>query len=160
MKHWPNGFCINHATQKLTVNMVAIADWNDDGEDEWIVSCMVEPKMGGRTRTYYVLVPPPRNEREPLKGTVAAVWECFGLACNLYVRNSKVIERAAADPLLPSTEVQDVVPGLQTVTEPPKKNPGRQERRPGRTQPLIIKRAAALSANRCREMRAGGLCSP
>ena len=54
---------------------------------------------------------------------MAAVWECFGLACNLYVRNSKVIERAAADPLLPSTEVQDVVPGLQTVTEPPKKNP-------------------------------------
>lgn len=123
VKHWPNGFSINHATQKLTVNMVAIADWNDDGEDEWIVSCMVEPKMGGRTRTYYVLVPPPRNEREPLKGTVAAVWECFGLACNLYVRNSKVIERAAADPLLPSTEVQDVVPGLQTVTEPPKKTP-------------------------------------
>ena len=38
VKHWPNGFSINHATQKLTVNMVAIADWNDDGEDEWIVS--------------------------------------------------------------------------------------------------------------------------
>ena len=119
----PNGFSINHATQKLTVTMVAITDWNNDGEDEWIVSCLVEPKMGGRTRTYYVLVPPPRDGREALKGTVAAVWECFGLACNLYVRNSKVIERAAADPLLPATEIQDVVPGLQTVTEPPEKAP-------------------------------------
>lgn len=119
----PNGFTINHATQKLTVSMVAIADWNNDGEDEWIVSCLVEPERGGRTRTYYVLVPPPRNAGEALRGTVAAVWECFGLACNLYVRDSKALERAAADPLLPATEIQDVTPGLQTVTEPPKKNP-------------------------------------
>ena len=41
----PNGFSINHATQRLTVNMVAIADWNNDGEDEWIVSCLVEPRF-------------------------------------------------------------------------------------------------------------------
>lgn len=121
VKHWPNGFSIDHPAQKLTVNMVAIADWNNDGRDEWIVSCLAEPKTGGRTRTYYLLVPPPRDEREPLKGTVAAVYECFGLACNLYVRNSKVIERAAADPLAPPTVVQDVVPGLQPVTEPPSK---------------------------------------
>lgn len=119
--HWPNGFSIDHPAQKLTVNMVAIADWNNDGRDEWIVSCLAEPKTGGRTRTYYLLVPPPRHEREPLKGTVAAVYECFGLACNLYVRDSKVIERAAADPLAPPTVVQDVLPGLQPVTEPPSK---------------------------------------
>lgn len=121
VKHWPNGFSIDHPAMKLTVNMVAIADWNNDGEDEWIVSCLAEPKTGGRTRTYYLLVPPPRTESEPLKGTVAAVYECFGLACNIYVRDSKVIERAAADPLAPPTVVQDVVPGLQPVTEPPNK---------------------------------------
>ena len=120
VKRWSDGFAINHATQKVTVNMVAIADRNNDGEDEWIVSCLVEPKWGGRTRTYYVLVPPPRSDKETLKGTLAAIYECFGLACNLYVRDSRVIERDAADPLVPPTVVQDVVPGLQPVTEPPK----------------------------------------
>lgn len=121
VKHWRNGFSIDQPARKLTLTMVAIADWNNDGQDEWIVSCLVEPKTGGRTRTYYLLAPPPRHEREPLKGTVAAVYECFGLACNLYVRDSKVIERAAADPLAPPTVVQDVVPGLQPVTTPPSK---------------------------------------
>lgn len=121
VKRRPNGFSIDCPAQKLTLNMVAVADWNNDGQDEWIVSCLAEPKTGGRTRTYYLLVPPPRHERKPLKGTVAAVYECFGLACNLYVRDSKVIERAAADPLAPPTVVQDVVPGLQPVTEPPGK---------------------------------------
>lgn len=122
VRHWPNGFSIEHPTQTLTVHMVAVADWNDDGQDEWIVSCLVEPKRGGRTRTYYVLVPPPRHEHEPLKGTPAAIYECFGLACSLYVRESKVIERATADPLSLPTEVQDVLPGLQAVTRPPAPN--------------------------------------
>ncbi|MDD3683252.1 hypothetical protein [Desulfovibrio desulfuricans] len=121
VQRFPNGFSINHATQKLKVNMVGIADWNGDGQDEWIVSCFVEPKRGGRTRIYYVLVPPPLNDQEKLKGTVAAVYECFGLSCTLYVRDSKVIQRDAADPLLPPTEVHDVVPGLQPVTTPPDK---------------------------------------
>lgn len=119
VKHWPNGFSIQHATQKITLNMVAIADWNNDGEDEWIVSCLVEPRRGGRTRNYYLLVPPPRSNTEKLRGTVAAINECFGLACTLFVRDSKIIERVAADPLAKPTEVHDVAPGLQPVTEPP-----------------------------------------
>ena len=40
VKQWDNGFRISHATQTITVNMVAIADWNNDGQDEWIVSCI------------------------------------------------------------------------------------------------------------------------
>jgi hypothetical protein len=119
----PNGFSINHPTQELDLNMVAILDWNDDGENEWLVSCLVEPKRGGLTRTYYVLVPPPRDAGERLGGTVAAVYECFGLACNLYVRDSRDITRTAANPLAPPTEVQDLTPGLQTVTTPPGKKP-------------------------------------
>ncbi len=119
VRHWDNGFSIDHATQKIVVNMTAIADWDNDGQDEWIVSCMVEPKRGGRTRTYYVLVPSPRNEKERLEGTLAAIYECFGLACSLYVRDSKVVHRDAVDPLVPPTEVHDLLPGLETVTTPP-----------------------------------------
>jgi len=127
VRHFDNGFSINHATEKLTVKMIGITDWNGDGQDEWIVSCFVEPKRGGRTRIYYLLVPPPLNDKEKLKGTVAAIYECFGLACNLYVRDSKVIERDAADPLVPPTVVQDVVPGLQPVTTPPSKNTSKSD---------------------------------
>ena len=47
VQRFSNGFSINHATQKLKVNMVGIADWNGDGQDEWIVSCYVEPKVEG-----------------------------------------------------------------------------------------------------------------
>jgi hypothetical protein len=125
VRHRPNGFHINHPTQELDLSMVAILDWNDDGEQEWLVSCLVEPKKGGLARTYYVLVPPPRDAGERFRGTVAAVYECFGLACNLYVRDSRHITRTAADPLAPPTEVQDLTPGLQPVTRPPDKKPAR-----------------------------------
>lgn len=122
VRHHANGFSINHPTQILTVNMLAVADWDNDGTKEWIVSCLVEPKRGGRTRTYYLLVPPlDGTAKNPVQATVAAVWECFGLACNLYVRNSKHLEPAASDPAQEPTLVQDIIPGLQTVTEPPKK---------------------------------------
>ena len=119
VQHRPNGFSIDHPTQKLDISMVAILDWNDNGEKEWLVSCLVEPKKGGLARTYYVLVPPPRDDGERLRGTVAAVYECFGLACSLYVRDSRNISRVAGNPLMPPTEVQDLTPGLQTVTTPP-----------------------------------------
>jgi hypothetical protein len=125
VRHRPNGFSISHPTQDLDLGMVAILDWDDDGEKEWLVSCLVEPKKGGLTRTYYVLVPPPRDAGERLSGTVAAVYECFGLACNLYVRDNRGITRTAANPLAPPTEVQDLTPGLQTVTTPPGKKPAK-----------------------------------
>ncbi|MDR3357387.1 MAG: hypothetical protein LBN96_00700 [Desulfovibrio sp.] len=127
VRHRSNGFSISHPTQEIDLDMVAILDWNDDGEDEWLVSCLVEPKKGGLTRTYYVLVPPPRDAGERLGGTVAAVYECFGLACNLYVRDSRGVTRTAADPLAPPTEVQDLTPGLQTVTTPPDKKTAESE---------------------------------
>ncbi|GHU94809.1 hypothetical protein AGMMS49974_04930 [Deltaproteobacteria bacterium] len=128
VKHRPNGFSINHPTQKLDLNMVAIVDWNSDGETEWLISCLVEPKTGGgRRRNYYVLVPPPRNDTEQLKGTAAAVYECFGLACNLYVRDSRIISRTADDTLIAPTEVQDFMPGLQPVTTPPSGTPGKKQ---------------------------------
>ncbi|MDR2573425.1 MAG: hypothetical protein LBC94_03620 [Desulfovibrio sp.] len=121
------GFTIQHPTQRIDLDMVAVLDWNDDGEKEWLVSCLVEPKRGGRTRTYYVLVPPPRDAEERLRGTVAAVYECFGLACSLYVRDSRNIARIAANPLAPPTEVQELTPGLQPVTAPPDKRPAQRD---------------------------------
>lgn len=111
-----HGFTIFHPTQTLRVAMLAIADWNDDGEKEWIVSCRVTPLRGGRTRDYYLLVPPPNHPRERLIGTVAAVNDCFGLACTLYVKKTAAPQREND---IAATPVEDVAPGLENVTEAP-----------------------------------------
>lgn len=117
-----HGFTLLHPTQTVRVLLLAVADWNGDGEKEWIVSCRVVPLRGGRTREYYLLVPPPRNARERLQGTVVAVNDCFGLACTLSVKNAAVIRREGDDA---ATPVHDVAPGLENVTEAPAATPRR-----------------------------------
>ena len=67
----------------------------------------------------YVLVPPPLRKGEPLQATVAAVYECYGLACKLTVRDSRAIPRVGEGEL-PPTDVHDALPGMEGVTEPPK----------------------------------------
>lgn len=56
---------------------------------------------------------------EPLQATVAAVYECYGLACKLTVRDSRAIPRVGEGEL-PPTDVHDALPGMEGVTEPPK----------------------------------------
>ena len=74
----------------------------------------------GRTHAhYYVLVPPPARTKKPSKApwrpfTNASAWP----ATALYFSTAASLKRDAADPLVPPTVVQDVVPGLQPVTEP------------------------------------------
>ncbi len=118
-----NGFTIFHPTQTVKLSMLAVADWDGDGEKDWLVSCRVIPLRGGRTREYYLLVPPPLNARERLNGTVIAVNDCFGLACTLYVRKSAVPHRASEEA---ATPVEDVTPGLENVTEAPSEKAGRR----------------------------------
>ena len=114
------GFTIQHPTQRITLRMLAILDWDDDGQDEWMLSCKVEPLRGSRVRTYYVLVTPPSRSGQRLKGTVAALCECYGLVCNTYVNKARVLDRNGNDKSAPATPVQDSVPGLEQVTEPPR----------------------------------------
>lgn len=113
------GFTIVHPTQTVNLSMLGIVDWNGDDKDEWMIACEVRPHLGSESRTYYVLVPPPLRKGEPLQGTIAAVYECYGLACSLSVRDSRIIPRVGED-ALPPTDVHDALPGTETVTEPPK----------------------------------------
>lgn len=115
--HRDNGFTIHALNKTITLNMIAVADWNNDGRDDWIVSCLVEPSRGGRTRDYYVVIPAPAPSG-PLRGTAVAVYECFGLACTLYMRETKIPDAPAADSA-EKTPVIDTVPGLRPVTLPP-----------------------------------------
>ena len=80
------------------------------------MSCRVVPLRGGRTREYYLLVPPPKHAGERLSGTVVAVNDCFGLACTLYVKKTAMPRRGEE---VAATPVEDVAPGLENVTEAP-----------------------------------------
>ena len=63
--------------------------------------------------------PPPLRKGESLQATVAAVYECYGLACKLTVRDSRAIPRVGEGEL-PPTDVHDALPGMEGVTEPPR----------------------------------------
>ena len=115
----PLGFTLRRLRQNITVNMVAITDWNGDGQKDWIVSCTVENARGGKVRDYYVIIADPQ-EQGPLKGSVAAVYESFGVAGRLYMRDSVRKENAPAAEGSP-TAVEEAVPGLRQVTTPPDK---------------------------------------
>ncbi|MEG2173581.1 MAG: hypothetical protein RRY29_10055 [Desulfovibrionaceae bacterium] len=108
-----NGFVIKYLQRTVTVNMIALVDWDGDGTNDWLISCLVEPHNGARTRDYTIIIPNPKNEG-PLQARVIGVYECFGLACTLYMRES-----AAPTPTGPEPNISDTVPGLKPVTLPP-----------------------------------------
>ena len=123
VRHKENGFIIEHVSQRITVSMLAKADWNGDGDMEWIVSCTVVPKKGGHTKTWYLLVPPPENKEEILQGTPCALWDCFGQSCTLSLRDASKIRRTVKENA-PLTEVKEFVPGEKTITTPPSEKTG------------------------------------
>lgn len=112
-----NGFVIKYLQRTVTVNMVALVDWDGDGNKDWLVSCMVEPHNGARTRDYTIIIPDPKTEG-PLQGRVIGVYECFGLACTLYMRESASAPTSAEL----ESNTSDTVPGLKPVTQPPGTN--------------------------------------
>lgn len=109
-----NGFVIKYLQRTVTVNMVALVDWDGDGTKDWLVSCLVEPHNGARTRDYTIIIPAAAAEG-PLQGRVIGVYECFGLACTLYMRESAL----APAPAELESNASDTVPGLKPVTLPP-----------------------------------------
>ena len=112
-----NGFHIEHMTQHVDVSMLAVCDWNGDGDREWLVSCRVTPKRGKREKTWYLLVPPPTDSREVLPATTAAVLSCVGGDCRLELRKSDSIARRE-QAKIPPTEVRDFTPGQKAITAP------------------------------------------
>lgn len=109
-----NGFVIKYLQRTVTVNMIAVVDWDNNGQKDWLVSCLVEPHNGARTRDYTIIIPAPKSEG-PLQARVIGVYECFGLACTLYMRESSTPPLATEA----ANGATDTVPGLKPVTLPP-----------------------------------------
>lgn len=123
------GFAILGMRRDVKVDMIAVTDWDGDGSGDWLVSCLVESRRGGKSRDYYVVVSDPPADG-PLRGVVAAVYESFGLAGKLYLRESKAGNtpkgRAGDEEM-----VEETVPGLRPVTAPPASRSGGEERKGG-----------------------------
>ncbi|MCR4666863.1 MAG: hypothetical protein K5657_06170 [Desulfovibrio sp.] len=112
-----NAFHIEHMTQHVRIVMLAVCDWNGDGEEEWLVRARVTPKHGGKDKTWFLLVPAPRKAEEILNGTPIALRECVGQSCQTTVYKNAIPTRTEEN-TMPLTNVTEVKPGEQRVTTP------------------------------------------
>ncbi len=95
--------------RRVDVDMVAITDWDGDGNNDWLVAGKLLKTRGAIARIYYVVIfNPPATGR--LNGSVVGVYEDMGVVGRLYMRDSIVKS---------SSQVEDVVPGLKPVTKAP-----------------------------------------
>ncbi len=111
--------------RRIDVDMVAITDWDGNGEKDWIVACRYVGSVGANPRVFYLAIPVSRaSANSRFEANVMAVYEDLGATGRMYLSES-------AKPLPADTKVQHVVPGLKNVTEPPK--PGDIDKKPTST---------------------------
>lgn len=115
------GFAIVHPSQKLSMRMLAVVDWNpEDNHRDWLSLCTVETFKGNRVRRYYVLSPEPApGSVEPVEGAVMAVVTDRGPASPIL--ETRDMSGYGVDDSIPPTVVEDHAPGEAPVTAPPSK---------------------------------------
>ncbi|MBR4741729.1 MAG: hypothetical protein IK079_02360 [Desulfovibrio sp.] len=112
-----NKFVIEHVSQQVEVAMLAVCDWDEDGNKDWLVSCKVTPKKGGAVKTWYLIVPQPLNEHEVLLGTPCALRTCMAANCTIeFYAQAKTVRTQQNK--IPTTEVHEYTPGQATITTP------------------------------------------
>lgn len=111
-------FSLEMRNLKIKAKMVGILDWDGNGIDSWLISCLAEPK-NGHSREYYLLIPTPLPQRGLLKSNVAAVYDCFGMACTMYVHDGIAKTKMSSSKDSSQTIVRESLPGLNQITLPP-----------------------------------------
>lgn len=109
----PYGFVLGQGTDIVTVALLALADWNDDGANEWLVLCRIKPLLGqDNMRDYYLLVEQPGAAI--LVPKVIAVYDCLTRSCKLFM---DVDEKKP--PYAPEEPIIEVKIGQKDVLLPP-----------------------------------------
>ncbi len=112
-------FKVTQGIDTMTVALLALADWNGDGDPDWLILCRIEPQtLPGARRDYYLVVTEP--ERSVLKPAVLAVRDCVRGEC-------RVMASASEPGLLTDSPVTDMLQGQHPVTEPPNRNAPRAQ---------------------------------
>jgi hypothetical protein len=118
------GFSLVQGTRRVSVSLIALADWNGDGKDDWIVRCAVrasQPPTDGFARDYYLVITNP--DAALFRPQMIGVYDCHNQNCVAYAdgRNCP-----------PEDLTVDLRAGQRIVTAPPAK-PGK-DRKPDALQ--------------------------
>ncbi len=97
------------AERRVEIDMVAVTDWDDNGEADWLVAGKLLRTRGAIPRIYYIVIPNPA-QIGMLRGNIIGIYDDLGPVGRLYMRESAVKKSSA---------VEDVVPGLKPITTPP-----------------------------------------
>jgi hypothetical protein len=105
------GFTLTQGMQNVAVDLLAVADWDGNGRDDWLARCVVDAPGSAQRREYYLLIP--NVPAGSLRARVLGVYDCRDEQCALYA--------TAADlrRLPPEPRVVELVSGQRTVTSPP-----------------------------------------
>jgi hypothetical protein len=110
------GFTLVQGLRQVNVSLIALADWDDDGKDDWFVRCAVrsvQPQADGYTRDYYLVITNP--EAVIIHPQVIGVYDCHNRNCVAY---------ADIRTCPPEDSTVDLLAGQRSVTAPPVK-PGK-----------------------------------
>lgn len=115
---WSHGFTLVQGLQRVRVDLLGLADWNDDGNDDWFVRCTVSAMKKEESRDYYLVITDP--EAGIMRPEVIGVYDC---------RDRRCVNYAGGD--CPSeSSVVDLLAGQRVVTAPP--GQGKMPEDPGR----------------------------
>jgi hypothetical protein len=105
------GFTLSRETGSVAVDLLAVADWDGNGRDDWLARCAVDAPQSGQRREYYLLIAD--TAAAALRPRVLGVYDCRDHHCELYA--------TAADlrRLPPEPYVVELVSGQRNVTSPP-----------------------------------------
>jgi hypothetical protein len=106
------GFSLTQGTDAVDVDMIALADWDGTGKEDWLLSCRVDFGGAPVSRVYYLVVAAPGEEGALVARTIA-VHECAAFDCAVY----------PGDGYIPEAPVIEVAPGRSAVTSPPSSRP-------------------------------------
>lgn len=115
-----HSFTAMQGTDRIHVALLALLDWDRNGEDDWLVLCRIVPTtLQGSSRDYYLLITAP--EAPVLNPRVLGLRDCRNNICEVY-------DSAGKSRMFDDINSLDYMPGDIVVTSPPvapeKKNSG------------------------------------
>ncbi len=108
------GFVLEQGLERITVSLLAEADWNDDTHPDWLLLCRVASLEGYGLRDYYLVLQ--KTDDPVLRPRLIAVYDCLSRTCKLFVTTTASDNIQGYNPELP---VVDVEAGQGNITVPP-----------------------------------------
>ena len=112
---YPTGFTINHVSQRITVSLLAFCDWDDDNNQDMLLSCDVYAKDTGKNTKFYLAAASPKTCDGILEATPIALVHDKG-AVETIAHPTKIKKTAS----IPQTQYREFKPGEQEITAPPR----------------------------------------